>query len=448
MNASVSYFELAKEDWSEVDFGDKRLNDRAIQIGGAFLRSPFISPPKMLRNKKDIKAFYRFMDSEQVSHDKLVSPHVAKTRANLSQKSVVLTVQDSTTFTYKRNYEIEGLYDVGGIPGIVVHNTISVIPYEKYGIIDGLLNQIVHKRKPKEERSKDDNEIKLWTKSIAAVGIPPEGTVIIDVVDRGADALEVMHFSKSQHHEFIVRACNDRLIYDNQYDHLFKLAKSLPTAGYRYLELEAKEGRKKRRAKLDIAFSKITLSHSKNQSQLLPLECCIVHVYEKNPPKGQEPLEWFLLTSLDVKTFKDALRITQYYSYRWIIEEYHKCMKTGFRIEKTQLKSLPRIESLLGFIAVASIKLLQLRDVVRHNPDTNAQEYVEPEDVQIVQAYYKLANKPLKIGCFLKYIAQMGGFLNRKNDGNPGWQSLWEGWKFFLGLKEGARLYKEGLIYG
>jgi len=61
---------------------------------------------------------------------------------------------------------------------------------------------------------------------------------------------------------------------------------------------------------------------------------------------------------------------------------------------------------------------------------------------------YKIEKKEMTIDRFLRYIAQMGGFLNRKNDGNPGWQSIWEGWKFFLGMKEGVKLQKEGLIYG
>ena len=123
-------------------------------------------------------------------------------------------------------------------------------------------------------------------------------------------------------------------------------------------------------------------------------------------------------------------------------------MKTGFRLEQTQLKKLQRIENLLGFIAVSSVKLLQLRDIMRNNPTADAQEYVEKEDINIVGAYYKIENTAMTINRFLRYIAQMGGFLNRKSDGNPGWQSIWEGWKFYLGLKEGVRLQKEGLICG
>jgi len=448
MDTITNYSALADEDWSNVNFGDKRLNRRAIEIGVAFLRNPFVSPPKMLKEFKNIKAFYRFMDSEKVSHDKLVSPHITKARQRISNEKVILAIQDSTTMTFKRNYEIDGLYDVGNIPGLVVHNTISVIPYKTYGIIDGLLNQTILQRKPKELRTKEDNELRLWTDSITEVGKPPEKTTIVDVMDRGADALEVMHYSKNNLHEFVIRASYNRLINYEHYNSLFEFAKSLPKKGQHKLDVQGHNGKKKRVAKLNISFSEITLPAPKNKQHLNPLICNLIRVYEEKPPKDQEQLEWILLTSLEVNTLEDALLVVQYYTYRWIIEEYHKCMKTGFRIEQTQLKSLDRIESLLGFIAVSSVKLLQLRDIVRHNPDADAQSYVDREDVQIVCAYYKVKETKMTIDRFLRYIAQMGGFLNRKSDGNPGWQSLWDGWKFFMGLKEGAKLYREGLICG
>jgi len=188
---------LAKEDWSDVDLGDKRLRDRAVKIGAEFLRNPFASLPKMLKEFKDVKAFYRFMDSNKVTHERLVSPHIDKSRTRMHDSAIMLAVQDSTTLTFKRNYDIEGLYDVGNIPGIVVHNAISVIPHPNHGIIDGLLHQIIHKRKPKKSRTEEDSEIELWTESIECIGKPKPKTTIIDVMDRGADASEVMNCSEN-----------------------------------------------------------------------------------------------------------------------------------------------------------------------------------------------------------------------------------------------------------
>ena len=448
MLSNLNYFELAKEDWVNVKFGDKRLNDRAIFISNAFLKNPFVSPPKIMKSLKATKAFYRFMNSDKVSHEKLIYTHVKKSKEKLNEHKTILAVQDSMTISLNRNYDIEGLYSVGGrkkddAKGIVTHNTISVIPYEEYGIIDGLLNQIVHKRKPKEERNKDNNDSILWTESIEAIGVAPENTTIIDVMDRGADIMNVMDISLEYEHEFIIRAKHNRCLNGKQGDHLFDFARRLPVAGHIFLEVQGSKGRKKRTAELNISFSKVTLPSTENKKYTHFINSSIIHVFETNCPDEQEPLEWFILTSLDIVNFNDALKVTKYYSYRWIVEEFHKCMKTGFRLEQTQLKKLQRIENLLGFIAVSSVKLLQLRDIVRHNPKADAEEYVKKEDVNIIKAYYKVEKKEMTIDRFLRYIAQMGGFLNRKSDGNPGWQSIWEGWKFFLGLKEGVELYKE-----
>lgn len=450
MTLNMNYFKLAKEDWRDVEFGDKRLNERAATISAEFLRNPFVSPPKMMKSLKATKAFYRFMDSDKVSHEKLIATHVMKSKEKIAEHNVILAIQDSMTISLNRNYEIDGLYPVGGrknnpAEGILIHNTISVIPYTEYGIIDGLIHQIIHKRKIKEERNKENNDSVLWTKSIEAVGNSPN-TMVIDVMDRGADILNVMNSSLEYNHEFIIRAKHNRCLDGKNDDHLFDFAKRLPVAGHTSLDIQANKGRKKRTAKLAISFSKITLPQTGTDES--KINCSILHILETNCVDNQEPLEWFILTSLDVRTLEDALKIAKYYSFRWIIEEYHKCMKTGFRLEQTQLKKLQRIENLLGFIAVSSVKLLQIRDIVRNNPTADAQEYVEKEDINIVRAYYKIKKKEMNIDQFLRNIAQMGGFLNRKSDGNPGWQSIWEGWKFFLGLKEGVKLQKEGLICG
>lgn len=453
MVSNVNYFELAKEDWFGVELGDKRLNERAAMIGAEFLNNPFVSPPKMMKSFKAIKAFYRFMDSDRVSHEKLISSHVEKSREKLAGHKTILAIQDSITISLDRNYEIEGVYTVGGnkiseTKGLVIHNTISVIPEEEYGIIEGLLHQTVHRRKLKEERNKSNRDSILWINGIESVGTAPANTSIIDVMDRGADIIAVMNSSMKYGHEFIIRANHDRCLNEKQEIYLFDFAKKLPVMGHRLLEIQGNNGRKKRTAKLNISFSKITLPQTENKRKNPPIQCSIVHVFEEGCKDDQEPLEWFILTSIDVRTFDDASKIVKYYSFRWIIEEYHKCMKTGFRLEETQLKTLQRIENLLGFIAVSSVKLLQLRDIVRNDPNADAKEYVEKEDVEIVRAYYKIENKEMTIDRFLRYIAQMGGFLNRKSDGNPGWQSIWEGWKFFLGIKKGVMLQREGLICG
>ena len=273
MVSNVNYFELAKEDWSNVNLGDERLNKRATMIGAEFLRNPFVSPPKMMKSFKATKGFYRFMDSDKVSHEKIISPHVVKSREKLAEHKTVLAIQDSITISLNRNYEIEGLYPIGGnqineTKGIVIHNTISVIPYEDYGIIEGLLHQTVHKRKVKEERNKDNRDSILWIKSIEAIGTPPQNTTIIDVMDRGADIIAVMNSSIKYNHEFIIRAKFDRCLNEKQGIYLFDFAKKLPVLGHTFLDVQGNNGRKKRTAKLNISFSKIVLPQTENKKKI------------------------------------------------------------------------------------------------------------------------------------------------------------------------------------
>jgi hypothetical protein len=441
-NKITDYSSWAKDDWMNIDFGDKRLNSRAVEIGTDFFRNPFVSPPKMLKSFKKIKAFYRFMDSDKVSHDILISNHIAGARKRLSDHHLILAIQDSSTVVFDREYPVDGAYDVGNIEGIVIHNTISVIPLKERGIIDGLLNQIVIKRKAKSQRTPADNESMVWKESILAVK-KPENTTIVDVMDRGADALEIMHYSKELMHEYIIRAKQNRYIKNDKHRYLFDFARALPVLKEVKLEVNKSGEQKKRTATLGVAYSSVTLDTPKNNQRIKPLVCTIIHIKEINSPKNQEPIEWFILTSLPVDGIDDALQVMQYYSFRWIIEEYHKCLKTGFRLEKTQLRTTSRIENLLGFISVSAVKLLQMRDIVRHNPEADALDYVTKEDVEIIQEYYDLKKEYMTVDRFLRGIAQMGGFLNRKSDGNPGWQSIWEGWKYFMGLKEGINLWRK-----
>src|SRR5262245_712014 len=46
-----------------------------------------------------------------------------------------------------------------------------------------------------------------------------------------------------------------------------------------------------------------------------------VHVFEPEPPPGEAPIEWMLLTSERVETLADVIAIVDHYRSRWMIEE-------------------------------------------------------------------------------------------------------------------------------
>ena len=78
--------------------------------------------------------------------------------------------------------------------------------------------------------------------------------------------------------------------------------------------------------------------------------------------------------------------------------------------------------------------------VTTDRPDTPATEVVSQEIMYVVT---RLDNRPgvtLTAHDLWRTIARFGGYLNRKCDGPPGWQTLWKGWLYLQTVLQGVRL--------
>ena len=178
--------------------------------------------------------------------------------------------------------------------------------------------------------------------------------------------------------------------------------------------------------------------------QLPSIECTILRVWEVNAPEDvEEPIEWLLLTTVPTITLEDALLRVRWYTYRWLSEDYHKCLKTGCSIELRQFDHADDIKRLLGFMSPIAIRILQLRQFSRFNPQAPASQYIDPLMIFILcQLVSGLLAETLTMGQFWGAVAQLGGYLGRKSDGPAGWQTLWRGWHQLSNAYMGARLYR------
>ena len=150
---------------------------------------------------------------------------------------------------------------------------------------------------------------------------------------------------------------------------------------------------------------------------------------EVDAPKGVDPIEWVLYTSVPVASLEDAMVIVGYYEKRWLIEEWHKVMKTGMRVEARQLKTSERLEAMMGLMSVAAVRLFQLKGEARTAPERPAEQVVPPKYVSALKAVRKLGSSiQLTVGGFFRELAKLGGFLGRRRDGEPGWMTIWRGW--------------------
>jgi hypothetical protein len=122
------------------------------------------------------------------------------------------------------------------------------------------------------------------------------------------------------------------------------------------------------------------------------------------------------------------IHVADRYASRWPIEDFHRGVKTGCRLEQRHLQEQRSLENLLAIVSPIAVRLLQLRNLCREEPEQPATKWVEPEEAQVSASQQGEALEQLTIEQFVSSVAQLGGFLRRASDGPPGWQTLWDGW--------------------
>jgi hypothetical protein len=294
-------------------------------------------------------------------------------------------------------------------------------------------------------------EGRVWAQAAEAVGPVPAGMRGVHVGDRGSDDFGFMFAARQQGADFLIRVRHNRLLQweEEVQDEMTKLkdcARALPAAYEYQLEIPALHDRKARTAQMRVAWTPITIPPPKGGPKELrcqpPIDAWVVRTWEVNAPADvEEPLEWILVTSVAVENVEDALERIRWYSYRWLTEEYHQCLKTGCAIEKRQLDHADDIRRLLGFCGPIAVRLLQIRQLTRLAPDAPAVAYIDPLTVQILtERLPRPPALPLTMQAFWVGVAQLGGYQNRKGDGPPGWKTIWRGWQYLNDLVHGAQL--------
>ena len=109
-------------------------------------------------------------------------------------------------------------------------------------------------------------------------------------------------------------------------------------------------------------------------------------------------------------------------------------------MEKRQLQEAGRLQACIGVLAIVAVRLLQLKLQARCNPGRPATGCVPQGHVEVLAAYRKRPVEGWTVHEFWREVAKLGGFLGRKSDGEPGWQTLWRGWQRLDLMTLGASL--------
>jgi hypothetical protein len=236
---------------------------------------------------------------------------------------------------------------------------------------------------------------------------------------------------------------------DGQRMELAPYLATLPVAGTYRLELPANTHQPARTAQIEVRVGSATMprpaqvSHWVQRCGIREIAMRVVEAREVDPPPGVPPTRWVLWTAEDVRGFEGAWRVLEHYERRPTIEDWHKAVKTGCRLESRQYETAARLEAVTGVLSVLAVRLLQLKTVARHEPERPAAEVVPKPWIKMLQ---HLRKRPLRRPCtvrdFFRDLAKLGGFLGRKGDGEPGWITVWRGFeKLYLCLR-GAEAFQ------
>ena len=449
----------AAEELRFADLGDARRNKRLIQIVEDLAAQPTASVPQASRDEAAVQGAYDFWQSPHVKPERIIAASRDGTLERIKEHSVVLAIQDTTELNFTHHPQKEGLgyLDSALARGLKVH---SILCSSVQGTPLGLLHQDVWARdlaelgKKHQRRRKpiQEKESYRWLTGVEQTQtlVDPSKTVV-SMMDQEGDIYELFAHPRRPNSELLIRAYHNRLVKRDPVDpevlHLHQAIQQVEPQGELSFELQRTPKRPARAVTLTLRFASFFIQPPKghlNRHQLKPIRLQAILAEEENPPAGETPVRWLLLTTLPIANFEQACQYLKWYSFRWLIERYHFVLKSGCRIEALQLEKAQRIHRALATYSIVACRLLWLTYEARHNPERPADEVFQTYEWQalyctIHKTTFPPSTPPTLHTC-VRWIAQLGGFMGRKRDGEPGVKTIWQGLRRLHDIAETWRL--------
>lgn len=453
----------AIDEMTTADLKDKRLNDRLREVLSQLADRPTASIPAACGGRADMEAAYRLFDNEKATFENILQPHAEATQRRIAAQPVVLLVQDTTEVDLTRpQQQVKGAGPLDGDSrrGALLHplhaftpdgTPLGTIAAEAWTreeeTVCASLSRAQRAAKPIEEK-----ESHRWVRTLQQAQAQTERcphTQLICVADSEADIYEfvVQATNEPGRCDWIVRACQDRaLLGENGRKSTDKLHDTLlaqPVLWTHTIQVRGRQAkvscekrgrrqpRQSRSAEVEVRAGKVTLRPPyRPDRKLPPVTVNAVLVREINPPPGEEPVEWLLLTSLPVDTDEAVRLLVQYYCVRWMIEVFFRVLKSGCRVEERRFEELDRLLNCLAVYLIVAWRTLYVCRLGRSCPDLNCEAVFEPAEWKSVWKVTRREDPPAEppsLGTMVNLVAQLGGYVNRKRSDPPGPQTVWLG---------------------
>ncbi|RYG86788.1 IS4 family transposase [bacterium] len=443
-------------DTKRACFADARLRSRLALMTGKLAAAPSKSFPNVFTSA-ELEAAYRFFGNPLVTPDGVLSAHFERTRMGAEREPTVLIVHDSSTFAFEPDGARRGLGRVRKVGQAFFAHVSLVLSDDGTRRPLGVAALTTWVRETK--TASGHEKARWWAAVERASERLGKAARPLHIMDREADDYALFARMTEAGHRFVVRSAHDRLLEGWTAKSPAKLrhaAARIECAVPREAKLSKRTDRARspqqkaihptrgtRTAKLSIGAASVALLRPETQDKALAphLTLNLVRVWEAEPPVGERPIEWLLLTTEPVDHVDALLRVVDRYRARWTIEEFFKALKTGCAFSERQLGDYEGLVNALAVFVPIACRLLALRTHASHEPDAPATRTLEADEIHVLRA---LGRRPLSVAPStreaLLAVAALGGHIQWS--GEPGWLTISRGFTELLALTRGWRAAK------
>ena len=437
----------AREEFRQAPLPDQRLVKRLMLMATDFAQHPTAPIPQACGSWCKTKAAYRFFDNDAVQPQAILEAHVGATVQRLQSHPVVLCVQDTTTLNYSTHPRSRGLGPISNnrdkTLGLLLHTTLALTPTgQPLGLLQARswarsTHTFGRSSNARNRTPRDQKESQKWMDSLLAcqclAGRCPQ-TRLVNLADREGDLYDLFQQALAPTAgppvHLLVRAQHNRQVAHPQ-KYLWDYLADQRSCAELKVQVPRKAAAPARLAILTIRFGRLTLRPPCLKESQAPLTLWAVEAREVRPPRGAAPICWRLLTTLPVETVEAAVEKVRWYAQRWVIEVLHKVLKSGCQIEQRQLESAARLQRVLMLDLIVAWRVLALCRAAREMPEALASEWLAEAEWRALWCYMNRRTKSPPcaptVRLVVRWIAQLGGFLGRARDGEPGPIVLWRG---------------------
>jgi hypothetical protein len=436
-------------EFAELDLGDGRVNKRARKLMERFAANPSASIPDACDSWTETIAAYRFLGNGDVEWRDILAPHWARTQERMQAHPVVLCIQDTTELDFN-GQETEGLGPLNyeARRGMYLHPTYAVTPgREPLGVLDAWMWA-------REQRNADgvrpgQLESTRWTEGyerIAEMAAAMPGTRLVYMADREGDLMALMRRARDlgTPADWLVRAKHNRCLPEADGAKLWHYTTAGQPLGEITFTMPGRAGQKARTVRQQLWARVVEIADGSKAGRITAT--CVV-AREIDAPKGAKPIEWRLLTNRFVTDMVQAIELIDWYRARWEIEIYFHVLKNGCEVEALQLSAIDRVERALALFMVVAWRITYLMRKGRTCPDLDARLFFDADEIRGAHLLMKkkMPATPPTLNEVVRLIAQVGGFLGRKSDGEPGAKTIWRGLDQVTAAAETLRALRDGL---